>query len=794
MLETCRISNLALFLGYGGSEDGYGSLPTDFGAIVGNYLPSRADLSFARLDDSVFKFVISEIITSVNETETSTSKTSKETLEKPKTVRPSAPIIKEWESDTEDENVVEKIKLKKTVKPKLEKIEFVNAMNTTVENERKAETPRKLRQSPMEAVINAVRMNWVNDVKASACWVWKPIKPNSASITLKRYDYVDVRGRSRFVMAWVPKKRLMSTLMLIEDFLYKMKTKLMLIDDINDEMMRQFQTIKAIDTKCKTCGGPHSFTKCAAVGGCTQETAYATTGTGLLPSNTAPNPREDLKAITTWSGVTLAGPLVSPLPLSKEVDREPETITDQMPEVTKDTVQASTENIQPPVAQTQVPICEPVVAPKPKPTIPYPNLHFELSFEDALFHMPKFALIFKSLLNNKEKLFDLATTPFDECLALADLGASINLMPFSIWKKLSLPELTSTQIILELADRSTTRQASIAEDIFVKVGKFYFPTNFVVVDYVVDPRVPLILGRPFLRTGRALIDVYGEELTLRVDDETITFKEYVQEVLGFFDNSKSGNPTPILDPIIALSSPSLTLFEGGNFIFKEIEACLTSESILPGIDDTDLNLKGDIRLLEELLNNDPSLSPLPPKELNVKEIKTVKSSIDEPPELELKDLPSHLEYAYLEGTDKLPVIIAKGLKDDEKEALLKKLTEAPILVIPDWNLPFELMCDASDFAIGAVLEQQVSNRGLKCILKRTVGENCALWSKKLEDALWAFRTTYKTPIGCTPYNLVYGKSCHLPIKIALDLEVSCARCFVHRPPELQSLAYANPIS
>ncbi|GKA18335.1 reverse transcriptase domain-containing protein [Tanacetum coccineum] len=164
--------------------------------------------------------------------------------------------------------------------------------------------------------------------------------------------------------------------------------------------------------------------------------------------------------------------------------------------------------------------------------------------------MPKFASMFKSLLNNKEKLFDLAKTPVNEncsavilkklpeklgdpdkflipcdfpeiveCLALADLGASINLMPLSIWKKLSLPELTPTQMILELADRSTTSPSGIAEDVFVKVGKFHFPADFVVVDYVVDPRVPLILGRPFLRMACALIDVYGEELTLRVDDE-----------------------------------------------------------------------------------------------------------------------------------------------------------------------------------------------------------------------------------------------------------------------------------
>ncbi|GKF77818.1 reverse transcriptase domain-containing protein [Tanacetum coccineum] len=163
----------------------------------------------------------------------------------------------------------------------------------------------------------------------------------------------------------------------------------------------------------------------------------------------------------------------------------------------------------------------------------------------------------------------------DECLALVGLGASINLMPLSIWKKLSLLELTPTQMILELADRSTSSSFGIAEDVFVKVGKFHFLADFIVVDYVVDPWVPLILGRPFLRMARTLIDVYSEELTLRVDDEAITFKvgqtsrysyndvvsinridvidvaceEYAQEVLEFSNSSTSGNPTPSLDPI-----------------------------------------------------------------------------------------------------------------------------------------------------------------------------------------------------------------------------------------------------
>ncbi|GJY42290.1 reverse transcriptase domain-containing protein [Tanacetum coccineum] len=377
----------------------------------------------------------------------------------------------------------------------------------------------------------------------------------------------------------------------------------------------------------------------------------STSGSGLLPSNTVANPRGDLNAITTRSGISYDGPPIPPpsSSLPKVVEREPE--------VTKDTVQPSTENIQPLLREKDDNLASKFVE-------IFRELHFELSFADALLHMPKFASMFKSLLNNKEKLFDLAKTPVNEncsavilkklpeklgdpgkflipcdfpelveCLALADLGASINLMPLSIWKKLSLPELTPTQMILELADRSTTSPSGIAEDVF---------------------------------DACALIDVYGEELTLRVDDEAITFKvrqtsrysynddvsinridvidvackEYAQEVLGFSDSSTSGNPTPSLDPILSTSSPSLIPFEEGDFILEEIKACLTNDSIPPGIDD-DFNPEGDLLLLENLLNDDP-LSPLPPKELHVEELKIVKSSIDDPPELDLKDLPSHL--------------------------------------------------------------------------------------------------------------------------------------------------------
>nr|GEU48105.1 DNA-directed DNA polymerase [Tanacetum cinerariifolium] len=353
----------------------------------------------------------------------------------------------------------------------------------------------------------------------------------------------------------------------------------------------------------------------------------STSGSGSLPSNTIANPRGDLKVITTRSGVSYDGPTILPTssPRRKEVEREPEATKDKL----QTTSSGSTAHVQPP-----------------------------------------------SLLSSKEKLFELENTPLnknysavflkklpeklgdpgkflipcdfpelEECLALADLGASINLMPLSVWKKLSLSELTPTRMTFELSNQSVAYPVGVAEDVFVKVGKFHFPVDFVVVDYDVDPRVPLILGRPFLRTTRALIDVYGED-------------------------SKSGNPNPSSDPIIVTSSPSLTPFEGDDFVLEEIEACLTRDSILPGIDDEDFDSEGDILLLDKLLNDDPS-SPLPPKELHIEELRIIKSSIDDPPELELKDLHSHLEYAFLEGTNKLPIIIAKNLKDKEKARLLK---------------------------------------------------------------------------------------------------------------------------
>nr|GFC01861.1 reverse transcriptase domain-containing protein [Tanacetum cinerariifolium] len=112
----------------------------------------------------------------------------------------------------------------------------------------------------------------------------------------------------------------------------------------------------------------------------------------------------------------------------------------------------------------------------------------------------------------------------DNCLALAYLGASINLMPLSIWRKLKLPTLNDTKMVLELADRTISKPMGVAENVFVKVGKFYFPADFVILDFVADPRIPLILGRPFLSTAYALIDIYEGEITLRHDDQSLALK------------------------------------------------------------------------------------------------------------------------------------------------------------------------------------------------------------------------------------------------------------------------------
>ncbi|GJS31748.1 hypothetical protein Tco_0492368 [Tanacetum coccineum] len=334
-----------------------------------------------------------------------------------------------------------------------------------------------------------------------------------------------------------------------------------------------------------------------------------------LPSNTIPNPRNEAKAITTRSGVSYDGPPIPPPVVEKES------------EVTKDTELPSTKDIQPPpLVQEQTkdkePIEEPSLAQKTKPNLPYPsrlakekirekddilaskfmeifrNLHFELSFADALIHMPKFASMFKKMLNNKDKLIELTKTPLNEnCSAVVlkklpeKLGASINLMPLSIWKKLQLLGLTETKMVLELADRTISKPTGVAENVFVKV----FP-----------------------------------------------------ESTWNLDSVAYNNPSPYYDPIVSTSSPTLTPFDESDFLlFEQDDAfiAIDDEPVSPVLNATYFDPEGDILILDALLNSDPLPSsnqgdyyPRIQKDLKVVEPK--KSSLepkDEIPEVELKD-------------------------------------------------------------------------------------------------------------------------------------------------------------
>nr|GEW74348.1 reverse transcriptase domain-containing protein [Tanacetum cinerariifolium] len=432
----------------------------------------------------------------------------------------------------------------------------------------------------------------------------------------------------------------------------------------------------------------------------------SSSGSKTLPSNTITNPKEDLKGITTRSDVAYQGPTIL----------TPSKVMKQGTEVTKDQVQTpssqSTAPVQPSVMRDNERHRDQANEQIEKFYKIFKDMSFEISFMDALILMPKFAFTLKALIRNKEKLSEMARTPMnehcsavilnklprklgdpdkflipcefpgmDECLALADLGASINLMPLSVWEGLSLPELTLTCMTLKLC------------------GSF---------DFKPDPRVLLIIERCFLKTGRALIDVHKGELTLRIENEAITYnldqtsrysanynqmtankihvicEEYSQEVLDFSDVTTSGNLTPYDDPIVSTMSHTLTPFEDSDFLlFEEADAFLglKDDPNSPKINPFYYDPEGDILLLEAILNSKPlpflpnheQYLPSFKKELKVCEAKTVKSSVDEPPEVELKDLPPHLEYAFLGGDNKLPVIIAKELGDEEKSTLIKVL-------------------------------------------------------------------------------------------------------------------------
>nr|GEW38999.1 reverse transcriptase domain-containing protein [Tanacetum cinerariifolium] len=257
--------------------------------------------------------------------------------------------------------------------------------------------------------------------------------------------------------------------------------------------------------------------------------------------------------------------------------------------------------------------------------VPPPPLHINITLANALILMPKYKKMLKALLSNKEKLQELENIPFNEnCSAvilkklpkklkdpgkfllpcgfselkykaLADLGASINLMPLSVWKKLGLPKLISTHMTLELANQAICTPAGIARDVFVLVGKFTFPADFFIVDYESDPRVPLILGRPFLRTARALIDVHREEMILHDEGGNVPLAKLLD-----LDSTKDLHPPLHVNPL----SGSTTYSSSPSPLLEELADELALITFPPKYDDLQFDVKFDLKEIEFLLHQD----------------------------------------------------------------------------------------------------------------------------------------------------------------------------------------------
>nr|GEW02765.1 reverse transcriptase domain-containing protein [Tanacetum cinerariifolium] len=431
-------------------------------------------------------------------------------------------------------------------------------------------------------------------------------------------------------------------------------------------------------------------------------------GSGSLPSNTVANPKGELKAITTRSDIVLDGPFVpTPPPFinQEEDERVQETLTDQ--DLAEYTIKVPTLPVQKykPLSQRYFVVHQ---MDRLHLNIPYPSrmlkqkqqekdevqihifwqmfkqLHINITLADALILMPKYQKMLKALLSNKDKLQELANTPLNKncsavilkklleklgdprkfliscgfselkCKALANLGASINLMPLSIRKKLGLPELIFTRMTLELANRAICTPAGIARDVFVLVDKFTFPADFVIVDYESDPRVPLILEKPFLRTARALIDVHGEEmilcdgderLTLNMRHETSSYSNQPQKesiiLINVFNNSKGGNvlPEKFLDldstkdlhpplHVNPLSSSTTSSSSPNQFLEEFVDELSLITFPLKYDDDLQFDIEFDFKEIEYLLHHDP-----------VKDIdSSLKDSIDQKSKLLIDEL------------------------------------------------------------------------------------------------------------------------------------------------------------
>nr|GEU59586.1 reverse transcriptase domain-containing protein [Tanacetum cinerariifolium] len=797
----------------------------------------------------------------------------------------------------------------------------------------------------------------------------------------------------------------------------------------------------------------------------------STSSSGTLPSNTIANPRSDLKAITTRIGVSYDVPQIPPPPSFL-----PKVVQSKSPILTSEPVNS-------PIIE---PVASPVSASRPnqRPSIPYPSrlqdqklrdkandqreiffqifkdLNFNISFVDALILLPKFGPSIKSLLTNKDKLCELARTPLNEhclavllkklpeklgdpgkflilcdfpkkaeCLAMADFGASINLMPLSLWNRLSLPDFSPTCMTLELADRLISRPVGVVEDVNVKVAFLNDDPSLPPLNqenYSPEVRkelkiceaksekssideppevelkdLPPHLEYAFLESDDKLPVIISKDLSVEEKTALITVLNLHKRAIAWKLSDINGIDPEFCTHKILMEEdfePAVQHQRRVNpkihdVIKQEVQKLLDAGLIYPISDSAWVSpvhcvpKKGGFTVVENE-DNELILTRLVTcwRVCIDYRIEVEKSKVDVitklPHPTTVEGIQSFLGHAglyrrFIKDFSKIARPMTHLLEKDTPfhfskecveafQTLKRKLTEAPILIALDWDIPFELMCDASDFTVSAVLGQrqekhfrpiyyasktmieaesnytttekemlaveftfkvidtkgadnlaadhlsrlenphqnvldpkeinesfpletlnlvstrgnsstswkpltfsrlatmdppgdtmaqitqprrenkyilvavdylskwveakafptndarvvckflknlfarfgtpraiisdrgthfcndqfakvmqkfgvthrlatpyhpqtsgqvEVSNSGLKRILERTVGENHASWSDKVDDALWAFRTAYKTPIGCTSYKLVYGKACHLLIKL-----------------------------
>nr|GEW82959.1 retrovirus-related Pol polyprotein from transposon 17.6 [Tanacetum cinerariifolium] len=446
----------------------------------------------------------------------------------------------------------------------------------------------------------------------------------------------------------------------------------------------------------------------------------STSSSGTLPSNTIANPISDLKAITTRSGVSYYGPQIPPTPSFHP------NVVENKPEATKDTVHptnnGSTKDVQPTVVQTEtlkIKISKPVSEPKLRDKANdqrekffqiFKDLNFNISFAVALILMPKFGPSIKSLLPNKDKICELARTPLNkhcsalcdfprmvEWLALADLSASINLMPLSVWNKLSLPDLFPTCLTLELADHSISRPVGVAEDAYVKVGGHTSLEAFLND----DPSPPSNQGNylPEVRKDLKICEAKSDKSSIDEPPERC--------MMAIFHD--------MIEKTVEVFMDDFSVF-GNSF-----QICLFHlEKMLKRCEDTNLCLNWEKSHF--MVKHGIVLG----HKISKEGIEVDKAKVDVitklPHPTTVKGIQSFLDHAgfyqrFIKDFSKIARPMTRLLKKDTPfifskecveafQTLKRKLTEAPILIAPDWDMSFELMCNASDFAIGVVLGQR----------------------------------------------------------------------------------------